>query len=291
MRSCRRDAVEGGKLVGVQRFARRGSLTPMFMRFVMKKLSLVFGLLLVLLWTPMTAQREPLRIFIRAGEKTHGPAGNDQHDYPLFLEEWTQLLTERGASVQGALRFPTAGELAKTDVMIIHKGDGGTCSVPERALLNTYTQRGGGLVILHDGMCSDDAAWFSTVAGAAKQHGEANWSRGMLKLQFVDKAHPITKGLPDFEFNDEAFYRLTKAPEMHALVTTAIPENGEVVPQAWVYEKTSGGSKSHRSFVSMQAHYHKNFSQPTYQELILRGIAWAGKRDVTLLLPQKSTTR
>ena len=165
----------------------------------MKNLFLVFAALVVILWTPMAAQREPLRVFIRAGEKTHGPAGNDEHDYPLFMTEWTKLLTARGASVQGALRFPTAEELAKTDVLIIHTGDGGTCSPSERALLETYTKRGGGLVVLHDGMCSDDAVWFATVAGAAKQHGERNWSRGVLKMHFVDDAHPVTKGLRDFE--------------------------------------------------------------------------------------------
>src|SRR5687768_13461128 len=156
---------------------------------------LVFVLLSVFLCAPMTARQGSLRVFIRAGEKTHGPAGNGEHDYPTFLNEWTKLLGERGASVQGALRFPTADELAKTDVMIIHKGDGGTCSPAERAALDAFTKRGGGLVILHDGMCSDDAAWFSTVAGAAKQHGEPNWSRGVLKMDVVDDTHPITRGL------------------------------------------------------------------------------------------------
>jgi type 1 glutamine amidotransferase len=252
---------------------------------------LLLGVLAAALAATVTAQREPLRIFIRAGEKTHGPAGNDQHDYPLFLKEWTTLLTERGASVQGALRFPTAEELAKTDVLIIHSGDGGTCVPAERALLDAYTKRGGGLVVLHDGMCSDDAGWFSTVAGAAKQHGEPNWSRGVLKMTFADKSHPVTKGLPDFEYDDEAFFMLRKAPGMHPLVTAAIPQTGEIVPQAWVYEKTQDNGQAYRSFVSMQAHYFKNFSQPTYQELILRGIAWAGKRDVSLLLPKKSSSR
>lgn len=250
----------------------------------MKKLLLVFAALVVVLWTPMTAQRDPLRVFIRAGEKTHGPAGNDEHDYPQFLSGWTKLLTSRGASVQGALRFPTAAELAATDVLVIHTGDGGTCSPAERSLLETYTARGGGLVVLHDGMCSDDAVWFSKMAGAAKQHGERNWSRGVLKMHFVDSTHPVTKGLPDFEFNDEAFFMLRKTPEMHPLAAAPVPDGGEVVPQAWVYEKTAPGGKPYRSFVSMQAHYYKNFSQPTYQELILRGIAWAGNRDVSLLL-------
>jgi type 1 glutamine amidotransferase len=257
----------------------------------MKNLSLVFGVLTAILWAPVAAQREPLRVFIRAGEKTHGPAGNGEHDYPLFLTDWTKLLTERGASVQGALRFPTADELAKTDVLIIHKGDGGTCSPAERALLDTYTKRGGALVILHDGMCSDDAAWFATVAGAAKQHGERNWARGVLKMHYVDTAHPITKGLQDFEFDDEAFFLLRTAPGMHVLATTTLPGKGEVVPQAWAYEKTQPGGKPYRAFVSMQAHYYRNFSLPAYQNLLLRGIAWAGKRDVGLLMPKSTSAR
>jgi type 1 glutamine amidotransferase len=249
----------------------------------------VFALVASVLSTPLTAQRDTLRVFIRAGEKTHGPAGNGEHDYPTFLSDWRKLLSERGASVDGAQRFPTAEELARTDVMIIHKGDGGTCSPTERALLDTFTKRGGGLVILHDGMCSDDAVWFSTVAGAAKQHGEPNWSRGLLKMHVVDNSHAVTRGLPDFEFNDEAFFMLRTTPEMKPLVTTSVPQKNEVVPQAWVYEHTQAGGKPYRAFVSMQAHYYRNFSQPTYQELLLRGIAWAGKRDAALLTSRSSS--
>ena len=45
----------------------------------------------------------PLRVFIRAGEKTHGP---DQHDHPRFLREWTELLKQRGypdADIKGIM--------------------------------------------------------------------------------------------------------------------------------------------------------------------------------------------
>src|SRR5690349_18966526 len=64
---------------------------------------------------------EPLRVFIRAGVKTHGP---DQHDHPRFLKEWTTLLRGRGMQVDGALNFPTAAQLDVTDVLIIYAQDG-----------------------------------------------------------------------------------------------------------------------------------------------------------------------
>ena len=41
---------------------------------------------------------EPLRVFIRAGVKTHGP---NQHDHPRFLQEWKPLLTQRGGLSRG----------------------------------------------------------------------------------------------------------------------------------------------------------------------------------------------
>ena len=60
----------------------------------------------------------PMRIYIRGGLKTHGPG---QHDYPQYLADWSKVLTERGAIVDGSLYFPTAAEIANTDVVVMHK--------------------------------------------------------------------------------------------------------------------------------------------------------------------------
>ena len=60
--------------------------------------------------TPTTAQGRPLRVFIHAGLKTHAEG---QHDYPQFLADWSKLLTDRGAVVDGSLHFPSERELAR----------------------------------------------------------------------------------------------------------------------------------------------------------------------------------
>jgi type 1 glutamine amidotransferase len=226
----------------------------------------------------------PLRVFIRAGEKTHNPVSNGMHDYPAFLADWSKILLERGAAVDGALHFPTADELARTDVLIIYKGDGGSCSPAERAVLEPYLKRGGGLVVLHDGMCSDDPAWFAQVAGASKQHGEQNYSPGTLKVHIVDREHPITRGLDDFTIDDEAFFLLRKAPGMHVLAEAPLPKDSSIHPQAWSYETTLPGGQPYRSFVWMQGHYPANFQKDVPREMILRGIAWAAQRPADALL-------
>ena len=226
----------------------------------------------------------PLRVFIRAGEKTHNPVSNGMHDYPAFLADWSKILLERGVKVDGALHFPTADDLGRTDVLIIYKGDGGNCSPAERAALDAYLKGGGGLVVLHDGMCSDDPGWFAQIAGASKQHGEQNYSAGPLKVHVVDREHPITQGTRDFEIDDEAFFLLRKTPEMHVLLEAPLPKNGEVQPQAWSYERTLPGGQPYRSFVWMQGHRTANFQKEGPREMILRGIAWAGKRPADALL-------
>ena len=90
---------------------------------------------------------DPLRIFIRAGAKTHGPG---QHDHPRFLEEWTKLLAGRGAQVDGGMTWPTPEQFAKTDVVIVFAPDPWDCKPEERAEIDKFAARGGGFVVLHD---------------------------------------------------------------------------------------------------------------------------------------------
>src|SRR5689334_17089472 len=63
-----------------------------------------------------------MRIYLWAGLKTHLPG---QHDYPQFLADWSKVLTEHGAVVDGALHPPSSADLRHTDVVVIYKGDAG----------------------------------------------------------------------------------------------------------------------------------------------------------------------
>jgi len=225
---------------------------------------------------PTVAQKgQPLRVFIRASEKTHGPG---EHDYPRFLQEWSWLLMQRGATATGGLQFPTREELDRTDVVVLYASDGNNIAPEDQRNLERFLKRGGGLVALHDSICGTNAAWFKTVAGGAKVHGETNWSRGLTGLYFQDYPHPITEGVANFDMQDEMFYKLQLMPGVKVLATTFHTAK-EIVPQMWTYEQGRG-----RAFVSLQGHYFTNFSLPHFRGLLLRGIAWAGKRPVDSLV-------
>ena len=242
-------------------------------------------------------QGPPLRVFIHAGLKTHAEG---QHDYPQFLADWSKLLTNRGAVVDGGLHFPSARELANVDVMIIYKGDAGYLSIEDRATLDQYLRRGGGVVSFHDALCGPEPEDFASVVGGAKKHGEVNYTlEADVPYTVVDKAHPIMQGVADFTIKDEAFFNMTwaKSPDIHVLATATMAatpsakgHHGEVVPQIWTYERTVApgpASQPFRAFVWMQGHNYANFQNPQVQGMLLRGIAWAGKRPADALATER----
>jgi hypothetical protein len=109
----------------------------------MKRHLLLLAALLISHVSLLTAA-EPLRVFIRAGKKSHGPGA---HDFPQFLKEWVPMLNERGAKCDGSLEFPTKEQLDKTDVLILHAQEAGNIKIgDERKNLMEFLARGGGLV-------------------------------------------------------------------------------------------------------------------------------------------------
>ncbi|MHA3772231.1 PVC-type heme-binding CxxCH protein [Verrucomicrobiota bacterium sgz303538] len=231
---------------------------------------------------PFTQAAEPLRVFIRAGAKTHGP---NQHDHPRFLKEWGDLLNQRGAKATGGMEFPTAEQLDQTDVLVMYCQDGGVMSPEQKANLDKFVKRGGGIVVIHDAVCGSDADWFKTVVGGAWQHGRAKWFEGDISLYYVNQNNPITQEASNFDLDDELYYDLDLVPEAKVIAATWTPDqraqkNGRafphiynVAPQMWTYEKDN-----YRAFVSIPGHNWKTFELPNYRAVLLRGIAWAGKR-------------
>ncbi len=241
-----------------------------------------------------------MRIYIRSGPKSHAPGA---HDYPRFLKEWVPLLNERGAKATGGDTFPTKEQLAETDVVILHKQEAGNIDEPDRKNLNEYLARGGGLVVIHAGLVSRDPDWFKTIVGGAWRNGTAKWLEAPMQLYFVESGSAITKGASNWEMDDEIYYDLSMMPDANILASAYTPKPAgvrnasfqrrademsgggktpsifDIAPQMWTYEKTvEGGSTPYRAFVSIPGHWYENFNRPNYKAILMRGIAWAGKR-------------
>jgi type 1 glutamine amidotransferase len=232
-----------------------------------------------------------MHIYIWAGLKSHFPG---QHDYPQFLADWSKILTEHGAVVDGALHPPRSADLEHTDVIVIYKGDAGYLIDREKPVIEAFVKRGGGLVDFHDSLCGPEPAYLATLLGGAKKHGEVNYTLDApIHYSVVDQSDPIMRDMSDITILDEAFFNMTwaKTPAIHVLATASIPatrsageHKGEVVPQIWTYEHVLPGGRPARAFVWMQGHIYANFANYQIQRMLLRGIAWAGNKPVDELV-------
>jgi len=232
-----------------------------------------------------------MHVYLWSGLKSHGEG---QHDYPQLLADFSKVLTDHGAVVEGGFHPPTTDELAHADVVVVYKGDAGFMTPAQHAALQAYVRRGGGLVQFHDTLCGPDPADMAAFFGAGKRHGEVNFTlETPMSYTVVDPNSPIIAGLglENLKITDEEFYKMTWAsnPEIHPIATVVVADTpsarqgggvGQVVPQIWTYEHTLPGGQPARAFVWMQGHVYANFSNPVLQKMILRGIAWAGKRPV-----------
>jgi putative membrane-bound dehydrogenase-like protein len=241
---------------------------------------------------------EPLRVFIRAGKKSHGPGA---HDFPQFLKEWVPMLNERGAKCEGGMEFPTKEQLDKTDVLILHAQEAGNIKIgDERKNLMEFLARGGGIVTIHAAAVSKDHDWFKTIIGGSWHFGQTKWLEAPMSLYFTDHDNAITKDISNFDIDDEIYYDMDLLPEAKILAAAYTPNTPQIKggnkeaqqraaeavakkkavniydiqPQVWTYEKDK-----YRSFTCIPGHYHRNFSHNGIRTMILRGIAWAGKRE------------
>ena len=226
----------------------------------------------------------PLRVFLRCGPKTHGPG---DHDHPAFARDWRPLLNAAGMKVsigdadeKGVQTFPSDEELARTDVLVIHRQGGGDFKPDERARVEKFAARGGSFVVIHAGAVAGNNAsadFYKDLVGGSWRQKVTKWREGPMQLKFVDQAHAIAKGVADFGMKDEIYYDMDLRADIHPLATAPTPkkvgDGFEAQTQIWTYEKPG----AQRAFVFIPGHTYVNFSRPDVKLLLFRGIAWAGR--------------
>ncbi len=253
------------------------------------------SILFSLLAFAVSAQADPLRVFVRGGTANRG---EEVHAHTRFAKEWQPLLAERGMKVDGGVELPTDEQLAANDVVVMYAQEGGTWPAGRWAGLDAYLKRGGGLVVIHTAAVSLQEAHWKAVTGGCWRAGKTKWKEGPMDLYYVENqklggGHPITKDASNFHCDDEIYYDMDLLPDVQVLATSYTPNVREgrkpaegnkahiydIQPQMWTYERTiEGGTQPYRSFVTLPGHLYKSFALPHYRAILMRGIAWAGKR-------------
>ncbi len=138
---------------------------------------------------------------------------------------------------------------------------------------------GVGLVVWHHALANcQDWPEFEKIAGGKfwMKPGERNGVQvaasgtggGVVKMHIEDTNHPITKGMNDFEVQDETYNRQTFTDGIHLLVSTDHPRSDKQI--AWVQEYRKA-----RVFGFQSGHDAKVWTNDSFRRLMARGIRWA----------------
>lgn len=142
---------------------------------------------------------------------------------------------------------------------------GGTLTEEQTNSLKKFVSDGKALVGVHSATVDKKSPEFIKLIGG-KYIGHSDEAPS--KVRIVDREHPITKGIDDFEIVDE-IYKLDYEPDtFHVLIEGDV--QGATYPICWVKEYGKGKV----AYLSL-GHGQQAFENPTFQELVIRMVAWA----------------
>ena len=219
-----------------------------------------------------TIRDKLLKVVLVAGPKDHQKG---EHDYPNWQEVWSRLLTsQKLTQVETAWEFPDQQQIETADVLVFYQR--GRWDDSRAAVIDPFLALGGGVVYIHwaiDGRGGE--LEMAKRIGLASLGGSIRYRHGLIRVDFShNRDHPISRNLTEVEWVDESYWQLRGDPESIDLLGTGVEED-KPWPLFWTVERGRG-----RVFVSVPGHFMWTFDDPFFRAVLLRGIAWAGRRPV-----------
>jgi type 1 glutamine amidotransferase len=141
-----------------------------------------------------------------------------------------------------------------------------------------YVKSGKGLAPLHFA-CSSFQEWdeYRELLGRVWVKGTGGHGpRGGFTVNIKSKDHPVTKGMSDFQADDELYAKLSGDTEIEVLASADSDWSNQTEPIVFVKPYGNG-----RVVHNVLGHDTRARENPAFQELLRRGVEWAatGKID------------
>jgi len=177
------------------------------------------------------------------------------NDFEITFTENLDDLKERTKQFDIIIQYTTGMQLTKEQ-------EKGLCD---------FVQNGGGYVGIHsasDSFKNADRYW-EMLGGRFAGHGG-----GKFTVYIYDHDHPITRGMRDFEIQDETYsHNYHRNAQMRSL--TRMNRGNERQSMSWVSSYGKG-----RVFYTGNGHGREAWTNPHFQRLVVRAAYWAAVRKV-----------
>jgi type 1 glutamine amidotransferase len=210
-----------------------------------------------------------LRALIVTGDDV--PSHNWRETTPVVREilESGGRFDVRVSEEPGVLASPS---LFSYDVVVLNYRDANGREPGEEAQKNLqkFVAGGKGLVGIHFAINAfRDWKEYRNLVGRVWVKGSGHSPKGPFKVS-VEKGHPLTEGLSDFEIDDELYSALAGDGKLTVLATAPSEFSHKVEPLAWTLPFEKG-----RVFVTVLGHDAKARRVPEFSKLLQRGTEWA----------------
>jgi type 1 glutamine amidotransferase len=210
-------------------------------------------------------------------------SGSNNHDWKTTTPELKRILEESGMFDVDVTDAPTEiqpDSLGKYKALISNWNTFGapkpvTWPQPLKDAFTNFIQQGGGFVVMHAGSSVlYDWPDFQRLAGASWGKGTGHGPKHKFQVKVMDKEHPITAGMADFETTDELWHRISTNNVLHVLATAFSAKDkggsGQDEPVAFTTQWGNG-----RCFNIVLGHDTGAMATSGFRELIVRGTEWA----------------
>ena len=254
-------------------------------------------LAMLLALAPLSAA--PKSILLIAGPKSHD-AG--EHEHLAGCELLAKHLASSGLDLtvevssgwpQDATKVDAADSLVLYgDGLEFHPANGHVAQLRKRFAA------GKGLAVIHWAVEPGEPDLVKFFDEALGGRFEADWSvNPVWKMsQPIIAKHPVTRGVAPFEIEEEFYYHLRLRADITPLLQAHPPADSigadgprsgnpavrqaiaDKVPQtlAWAVENANKA----RAFGFTGGHFHRNWSNPNFRQLVLNGIVWSAGLEV-----------
>jgi type 1 glutamine amidotransferase len=151
----------------------------------------------------------------------------------------------------------------------------------KKIFLNEF-ERGTGMVFLHHSLVSHQEwpEYIQLVGGKYNQPESTSDTSQLshykhdilIKVSVLDKSHPVTSGMADFEILDEGYSNTIQLPGIHHLLETSHPDSDRYIGWTHYYNNS-------KVVYLMGGHNKHAYENPSFRKLLSNAIRWTASRD------------
>lgn len=241
---------------------------------------MLFPLMVMLLLIPgeasaASSQSKPVRVLIVTGA---------DHPAHRWHENSQAMRTALASSGRFNVRVSEDPEILGTsiaqryDVVVLNYCNWEVPSPSKPALkgLASFVSGGKGLVVIHfSSGAFPDWPEYVKLIGRVWDKVRTHDPYGPFRVKTVDRKHPITRKLADFDTTDELYFCLTGKTRIKVLLTARSKVTGKDEPMGFVLPYGAG-----RVFHTPLGHDLKSLTSPGFIQLLRRACEWAATGNV-----------